>query len=52
MSLAFACFKDFKVFQMDFKSAFLNGFILDQVYVEEPLGFQIDNLPNCMFKPS
>ena len=23
--LAFACFKDFKVYQMDFKSTFLNG---------------------------
>ena len=27
MLLAFACFKNFKLFQMDVKSAFLNGFI-------------------------
>ena len=26
MLMAFACFKNFKLFQMDFKSAFLNGF--------------------------
>ena len=26
MLLAFACFKNFKLFQMDVKSAFLNGF--------------------------
>ena len=34
MLLAFACFKDFKLFQMDVKSAFLNGFINEEVYVE------------------
>ena len=27
MLLGFACFKNFKLFQMDVKSAFLNGFI-------------------------
>ena len=34
MLLAFACFKNFKLFQMDVKSAFLNGFINEEVYVE------------------
>ena len=33
--LAFACFMDFKVYQMDVKSAFLNGFIKKTVYVEQ-----------------
>ena len=32
--LAFAAFKGFKVFQMDVKSAFLNGFIEEEVYVK------------------
>jgi len=33
MFLAFACFKNFKVYQMDVKSAFLNG-NLEEVYIE------------------
>nr|GEX59498.1 copia protein [Tanacetum cinerariifolium] len=37
--LAYACALDFKLFQMDVKSAFLNGFINDEVYVAQPLGF-------------
>ncbi|KAI4332282.1 hypothetical protein L6164_017205 [Bauhinia variegata] len=38
--LAFACYKNFKVFQMDVKSAFLNGFINEEVYVRQPPGFE------------
>jgi len=34
MTLAFASFKDFKLFQMDAKSVFLNSFIEEEVYVE------------------
>ena len=34
MTLAFASFKDFKLFQMDVRSAFLNDFIEEKVYVE------------------
>ena len=32
MLLAFTCFKDFKLYQMDVKSAFLNGYILEEIY--------------------
>ncbi|GJZ12846.1 retrovirus-related pol polyprotein from transposon TNT 1-94 [Tanacetum coccineum] len=37
--LAYACALDFKLYQMDVKSAFLNGFINEEVYVAQPLGF-------------
>nr|CAN66523.1 hypothetical protein VITISV_014781 [Vitis vinifera] len=35
---------------MDVKSAFLNGFINEEVYVEQPPGFQSFNFPNHVFK--
>ncbi|GJS77281.1 retrovirus-related pol polyprotein from transposon TNT 1-94 [Tanacetum coccineum] len=37
--LAYACALDFKLFQMDIKSAFLNGFIDEEIYMAQPLGF-------------
>nr|GEU73609.1 copia protein [Tanacetum cinerariifolium] len=37
--LAYACAIDFKLFQMDVKSAFLNGFINEEVYVAQPPGY-------------
>jgi hypothetical protein len=43
MLLAFACFKNFKLFQMDVKSAFLNGFIAKKVFVEQPPDLKIMN---------
>ncbi|XP_042983299.1 uncharacterized protein LOC122312702, partial [Carya illinoinensis] len=50
MLLAYACYKDFKLFQMDVKSAFLNGFINEEVYVEQPPGFENHISPNHVFK--
>ncbi|GKA18479.1 retrovirus-related pol polyprotein from transposon TNT 1-94 [Tanacetum coccineum] len=37
--LAYACTLDFKLFQIDVKSEILNGFINEEVYVAQPLGF-------------
>jgi hypothetical protein len=35
---------------MDVKSAFLNGYINEEVYVEQPPGFKDDKKPNHMYK--
>jgi len=34
--LGFASIMDFKLYQMDVRSAFLNGFIQEEVYVDQP----------------
>jgi hypothetical protein len=48
--LAFAASKGFKVFQMDIKSVFLNGFIEEEVYVKQPPGFENPKFPNRVYK--
>jgi hypothetical protein len=40
MLIAYATHHDFKLYQMDVKSAFLNGPIQELVYVEQPPGFE------------
>ncbi|GJW44080.1 retrovirus-related pol polyprotein from transposon TNT 1-94 [Tanacetum coccineum] len=48
--LAYACALDFKLFQMDVKSAFLNGFINEGVYVAQPLRFIDFEKPDHVYK--
>ncbi|GJV27373.1 retrovirus-related pol polyprotein from transposon TNT 1-94 [Tanacetum coccineum] len=50
MLLAYACALDFKLYQMDVKSAFLNSFINEEVYVAQPLGFIDFAKPNYVYK--
>jgi hypothetical protein len=40
MLLAYATYHDFKLYQMNVKSAFLNGLIKEEVYVEQPPSFE------------
>jgi len=50
ITLAFASFKYFKLFQMDVKSTFLNSFIEEKVYVEQPPGFVDSTHSDFIFK--
>jgi hypothetical protein len=47
--LAYATYHGFKLYQMDVKSAFLNGPIKEEVYVEQPLGFKDSEYPSYVY---
>jgi hypothetical protein len=47
--LAYASFHDFKLYQMDVKSAFLNGTLKEEAYVAQPPGFENPNFPNRVY---
>jgi hypothetical protein len=47
--IAYATNHDFKMYQMEVKSAFLNGSLQELVYVEQPPGFQNSKKPNHVF---
>nr|GEZ49784.1 copia protein [Tanacetum cinerariifolium] len=48
--LAYTSFKDFIVYQMDVKSAFLYGKIEEEVYVCQPPGFEDPDFPDKVYK--
>ncbi|GJV73293.1 putative ribonuclease H-like domain-containing protein, partial [Tanacetum coccineum] len=48
--LAYASFKDFVVYQMDVKSAFVYGMIEEEVYVCQPSGFEDPHFPDTVYK--
>jgi hypothetical protein len=48
--LAYACAHNIKLYQMDVKSAFLNGYINEEIYVEQPPGFEDYKKPNHVYK--
>ena len=50
MLLAIACSLRKKLYQMDAKSAFLNGILGKEVYVEQPKGFKDLKFPNHVYK--
>ena len=50
MLLAYASIMNFKLYQMDVKSAFLNGSSQEEVYVEQPPGFEMLDKPNHVYR--
>src|SRR6266542_3850512 len=48
--LAFATHHDFKLYQMDVNSAFLNGPLSELVYVEQPPDFEDSKYPSHVYK--
>jgi hypothetical protein len=48
--LAFSVAKGFKLYQMDVKSAFLNGFLEEEVYVKQPPSFESAEFPHRVYR--
>ena len=48
--LTFAVSQSIKLFQMDVKSTFLNGYIKEKIYVEQPPEFEDHKYPDHVFK--
>ena len=50
MFLSYSIHKNFKVYQIDVESCFLNGDLEEEVYIEQPGGFQLKNNPDNVYK--
>jgi hypothetical protein len=48
--LDYATHHNFKLYQMGVKSAFLNGSIKEEVYMEQPPGFEDEEYHNHVYK--
>ncbi|GJV64545.1 retrovirus-related pol polyprotein from transposon TNT 1-94 [Tanacetum coccineum] len=48
--LAYAAYMGFVVYQMDVKSAFLNGKLSEEVYIQQPPGFESSEFPDHVCK--
>ncbi|GJU18708.1 retrotransposon protein, putative, ty1-copia subclass [Tanacetum coccineum] len=49
--IAIAVFYDYEIWQMDVKIAFLNGYLSEEVYMNQPKGFVNPKYPNRVCKP-
>ena len=48
--LGVTCFLGFKLYQMDLISVFLNGYLKEEAYVEQPKEFEDPKCPNHVHK--
>jgi hypothetical protein len=48
--LAYTCAHNIKLYQMDMKNVFLNGYINELVYVEQPPCFEDEKKPDHVYK--
>ena len=48
--MALACTLKFKLYKMEFKSAFLNGYPNEEVFVAQPKGFEDPLHPNHIYR--
>eukprot|EP00253_Pinus_taeda_P017386 PITA_17386 len=50
MLISLAAHKQWSIHHMDVKSAFLNGYLEEEVYVEQPQGFEVEGKENNVYK--
>eukprot|EP00253_Pinus_taeda_P010257 PITA_10257 len=50
MLISLAAHKKWSIHHMDVKSAFLNGYLEEEVYVEQPQGFEVEGKENNVYK--